>query len=362
MSDSKSMPTLTSSDWLDILDDIRDQKAVLLIGPELMQVAGKPLNQHLREQLYARNPDDIPFFYERDGFFLFNSPEAKVRVARQMKRLYRDIAPDEKVLRHIAEIPFHLVVSLNPDTFVTEAFYRHGVKHRFHYFQHRHRDNENEEIEKPSKALPLVYNLFGSKDQDDSLVLDYDDVYKMLQSALGTSSLPNKLMRSFREASTYIFLGFQFDKWYSQLLLKFLSDNGRSEKLISIDKSLRDAHTNDFVMRQFRIQFMGDQFDFFTELHQRCAEEKMLRNTAADAACPQAVEILKRVANGELENALDLLQKAATGKDWENNVIHLQGRYSVLERDKDKTDSRDYRTALAQVIDAILELAKNACT
>jgi hypothetical protein len=43
-------------------------------------------------------------------------------------------------------------------------------------------------------------------------------------------------------------------------------------------------------------------------------------------------------------------------------VIHLQGRYSVLERDKDKTDSRDYRTALAQVIDAILELAKNACT
>jgi Effector-associated domain 11/SIR2-like domain len=354
-------PTLSPADWLDILDDIQDQKAVLLIGPELMQVAGKPLNQHLREQLHARNPEDIAFFYERDGFFLFTSPESKVRVARQMKRLYRDIAPDEAALRRIVEIPFHLVVSLNPDTFVTEAFYRHGVKHRFHYFQHRHRDNENEEIEKPAKALPLVYNLFGCKDQDDSLVLDYDDVYKMLQSALGTSNLPNKLMRSFREASTYIFLGFQFDKWYSQLLLKFLSDNGRSEKLISINHALPDAHTNDFVMRQFRIQFMGDQFDFFAELHQRCAEASMLRNTATDTICPEAVEIRRRVATGEIDNALDLLATAARGRDWADAVTHTQARYSALERDKDKTDSRDYRTQLAQIIDAILELSKNVC-
>ncbi|MCC7246108.1 MAG: SIR2 family protein [Saprospiraceae bacterium] len=355
------MPTLTPTDWLDILDDIRDQKAVLLIGPEMMQVNGKPLNQHIREQLHARNPDDIAFYYDRDGFFLFNSPESKVRVARQVKRLYRDITPDETILRRITEIPFHLVVSLNPDTFVTEAFYRHGIKHRFHYFQHRHRDNENEEIEKPSKALPLVYNLFGSKDQDDSLVLDYDDVYKMLQSALGTSSLPNKLMRSFREAGTYIFLGFQFDKWYSQLLLKFLSDNGRSEKMISIDKSLNDIQTNDFVMQQFRIRFMGDQFDFFTELYQRCSDEKMLRNTTNSAACPEAVDILKRVAMGEIDNALDLLRQAASGKPWENDAIQLQARYALLEREKDKTDSRDYRTGLAQIIDAILEMSKNAC-
>ncbi len=354
-------PTLSPSDWLDILDDIRDQKAVLLIGPELMQVAGQPLNQHIREQLYARNPDDIAFYYERDGFFLFSSPESKVRVARQLKRLYRDIAPDEAVLRRIAEIPFHLVVSLNPDTFVTEAFYRHGVKHRFHYFQHRHRDNENEEIEKPSRALPLVYNLFGSKDQDDSLVLDYDDVYKMLQSALGTSSLPNKLMRSFREASTYIFLGFQFDKWYSQLLLKFLSDNGRSEKMISIDKSLSDAHTNDFVMRQFRIQFMGDQFDFFAELHRQCTQAGILRTTQTDAACPQAVDIRKCLAMGDVDNALDLLLRTAKGQAWENEVLLLQSKYSKLELDKDRTDSRDYRTGLAQVLDAILECSKNVC-
>ncbi len=202
------MPNLSENDWQDILDDIQDQKAVLLIGPEIMKIDGKPLNRLMRDSLHARNPEDIAFYYERDGFFLFKSPESKVRVARQVKRFYRDIQPDAAILQRIVQMPFHLVVSVNPDTFVSEAFYKQGVQHRFHYFQHRHRDNENDEIEKPTRALPLVYNLFGSKDQDDSLVLDYDDVYKMLQSAFGPESLPNKLLRSFRRQARIFFPDF----------------------------------------------------------------------------------------------------------------------------------------------------------
>jgi hypothetical protein len=355
------MPNITESDWLDIIEDIQDQKAVLLIGPEIMKIDGKPLNRLIRDSLHARNPEDIAFYYERDGFFLFKSPESKVRVARQVKRFYRDIQPDEAILQRIVQIPFHLVVSVNPDTFVSEAFYRQGVKHRFHYFQHRHRDNENDEIEKPTRALPLVYNLFGSKDQDDSLVLDYDDVYKMLQSALGTSSLPNKLLRSFREASTYIFLGFQFDKWYSQLLLKFLSDNGRREKLISINNPSVDEDTHQFILRQFQIQFMGDQFDFFGELYQRCETAKILRGGSPDSQCPEAVAILKRVAMGEIDNALDLLHEAAKGKDWEKDVVIIKSNWTDLQNNKATLESQVYRPAYIKITDTILEYSKNVC-
>lgn len=352
---------LKNEDWLDIIDDIQDQKAVLLIGPEIMKIKGKSLSGYIRDTLSERNADDIAYYYERDGFFLFKSPESKVRVARQVKRFYRDMQPDDTVLQRIVQIPFHLVVSVNPDTFVSEAFYRHGVKHRFHYFQHRHRDNENDEIEKPTKALPLVYNLFGSKDQDDSLVLDYDDVYKMLQSAFSASSLPNKMMRSFREASTYIFLGFQFDKWYSQLLLKFLSDTGRREKLISINNPLTDTDTHQFVIRQFQIQFMGDQFDFFGELYKRCAEANILRGVGADTLCAEAVAILKCVAIGEIDNALELLHTAARGKDWEKDIIVLKSSWTELQNDKDKLESQVYRPAYNRITDAIIEYSKNVC-
>ncbi len=354
------MSQLSENDWMDILDDIQDQKAVLLIGPELFQTGGKPLNPQLREHLLKRHAADIAFYYERDGFFLFKSPESKVRVARTVKRFYRNCLPDNAILKQIVQVPFHLVMSLSPDTFLTEAFYRHGVKHRFHYFQHRHRDNENSEIEKPTLALPLIYNLFGSKEQDDSLVLDYDDVYKMLHSAFGTSSLPNKLLRSFKEASTYIFLGFHFDKWYSQLLLKFLSENGRREKLISIHNPLIDKDTHQFMLREFQIKFLSSEFDFFAELHQRCADADLLRAISDETASPKAIQILQAIATGELHNALEMLALCALKTDWADDIIHLQGRFAALENDNDKKkmDSRDYRVELAKIMDTIIEYSK----
>jgi Effector-associated domain 11/SIR2-like domain len=352
------MAELSEYDWIDIIEDLQDQKAVLLLGPELMQSGGKSLNQQLREHLHQRHPKDIVYYYERDGLFLFQSPESKVRVARTVKRFYKPITPDETLLQRIVQVPFHLIVSLNSDTFLSESFYRHGVTHRFHYFQHRHRDNENAEIEKPTMSLPLIYNLFGSKDQDDSLVLDYDDVYKMLHSAFGTSSLPNKFLRSFREARTYIFLGFHFDKWYSQLLLKFLSEDGRREKLISIQHPLIEKDTYQFMVRQFQVKFIGSQQDFFTQLHEHCKNENLLRGMSDSPQSAGAIAVLKRVAVGELVEALELLRTAAKGSDWENDIVHLTGRFSTLENDKHKMDSRDYRVALAQIMDSIIEFTK----
>ena len=73
------MPKIDDNTWNNILDDIRDQQAVLLIGPEIIHFEGKPLHHCLRESLFKCNPSDIAYYYERDGFFLFSSPEAKVR-------------------------------------------------------------------------------------------------------------------------------------------------------------------------------------------------------------------------------------------------------------------------------------------
>lgn len=334
----------------------------MLIGPEIIHFEGKPLHHCLRESLFKCNPSDIAYYYERDGFFLFNSPEAKVRVARQVKRFYRDSNPDEAVLQKIVQIPFHIIVSLNPDTFVSEAFYRHGIRHRFHYFQHRGRANESEEVEAPNRAVPLVYNLFGSKDQDDSLVLDYNDVYALLQSVFGPTGLPNKFLLSLRKARTFIFLGFQFDRWYSQLLLKFLNDGGVMDNQLAINTTIADADTESFLVQQFKIQFLGDQGDFFQELYDRCSGKNLLRPVAEENSCPEGVEIRKRIANGEIDLALELLAKALKSTGNEDEVTQQSSRYANLERDKEKTDSRDYRVEYNRIVDGLLELVKSVCS
>jgi hypothetical protein len=358
------MAQLSEKDWKNIIDDIRDQKAVLLIGPELIQLEGKSLNQLLREYLHEECPDDILYYYERDGLYLFKSPVSKVSAIQELNRFYKDVKPDSDFLQRLVQIPFHLVVSLNPDTFLSEAFYRHQVKHRFHYFHHKPQDNQNTEIEKPTSAMPLIYNLFGTKDKDESLVLDHDDVYSILHSAFSAPGLPNKFLVSFREARTYIFLGFHFDKWYSQLLLKFLNGKDGRGKLLSIHHPRIEADTYQFMISEFKIKFIGSEHDFFEQLYKRCdlqkdaQKKKMLRSIAETALSPEAIEILKRVAIGEVDNALDLLLEAADGLDWERDIVLLKGRFTRLEEDKEKTDSRDYRVELAKILDAIIEYTK----
>ncbi len=351
---------LLPDEWDDILEDIAEQKTVLLIGPDMIQHDGKSVNHYLRETVVERYADDIAYYYERDGLFLFTSPEGKVRVARQVKRFYRSLQPEEAMLRCVAEIPFHLIVSVNPDTFLTESFYRYGLKHRFHYFQHRDRANDNEKIERPHRAMPLIYNLFGSKDQDDSLILDYDDVYRMLQSMFGSSSLPGKFLSSFRDARTYIFLGFQFDKWYSQLLLKFLTEDATRDKFIAVRSVLNDADIEGFVMREFKVQFIADSFDFFNALYEHCRAADLLRPLIHEAASPKGVEIRQRISNGELHEALDSLQKVLDDTEWRDEATLQLSRYNKLEDEhrKGTLDPRDYHAELNRIIDAVLELTK----
>lgn len=346
------------TNWDNILDDIEDEQAVLLIGPELLRQEGKPVYQLLQDVLKKKNAQDISYFYERDGFYLFASPESKVRVAREIKRFYKRFTPDEEILKQIAEIPFSLVVSTSPDTCVSEAFYRYGIKHRFHYFQHNNRSNENDNIEKPTIRMPLIYNLFGSKDQDDSLVLDYNDMYVMLESAFASSSLPPKFLRTLRSARTYIFLGFRFDMWYSQLLLKYLGGNSAKDQMIAVNSESQNADTKSFVMQQFKIEFVENESDFWQELYRQCEDRDMLRKITDEAAA-ETVKIRKRVANGELHEALDILQQAFKGKEEESDIILLQSQWNRLEDERDKMDSRDYHPQRNRITDAILELAKN---
>ncbi len=354
------MDTLTEDDWDDILDDIRDQKAILLLGPELLRVGEQPLHQYVREQLMkSRVAKDIAYFYERDGIYLFGSPEGKVRAARQLKRIYREIQPNTAVLERIVPLPFSLILSLNPDSFMSEAFYAGGVQHRFHFFQHRNRQAHAEEMEKPSKNLPLIYNLFGSNRQDDSIIFDYDDVFKLFQSLVGASNLPQKILKAFRDATTFIFLGFHFDKWYTQILLKCLSDgDGFKEKLIAIHHPNFDPDIRQFIAQEFKIQFIGSESRFLEALYRRCENAHLLRKVDAKAANPNLYRLYRHVANAEIADALECLSNIAPDKEIADMVLLLQGRFAQLNHDKNQWDSRDFRVEFARILDAILKIAE----
>ena len=99
--------------WDDILEDIEEQRAVLLIGHNFLPNAHEALNARLTDKL----GDKLQHFYSRDGLFLFNDGDAKTTAQQETARFYRSNPPDEDMLKKIVEMPFRLMISANPDKF-----------------------------------------------------------------------------------------------------------------------------------------------------------------------------------------------------------------------------------------------------
>lgn len=346
----------------DLLDDLEEQKCVLFLGPEVTKVQDISLQGYLRRQLSEKHSDDIAFYYEKDGFFLFRDQIAKEDVQRGMRRLIKQLYSSEEfneaVFRKIASIPFHLVISINPDTYLTDIALKYGVAHRSAFFHPR--KNVNAEVEVPTKNQPLFYNLCGDKNHDDSFILDYDDLFRLLQATLGAPGLPERLRRSLQTAKSFLFLGFHFDKWYSQLLLRLLSGE-KAIKKFALQTQLADQHTEAFLIQQFQVKFLGHEYAFFDALHQHCAEQNLLRPLNEPLQQEQQ-QIVRHIQNGEMKEALSaLVQTFPEQSDAHHQALLLAGRFTNLENQNTKgiLEFREYNIEFNRIIDAVLVLNKS---
>jgi hypothetical protein len=339
--------------------DLKQQKCVLLLGPEIVKIKDETLSQSLRNHLLQSNDDDIAHYYERDGFFLFKEKLSKEDVQREVSFFYEDHNTEsdveELIFKQLARIKTHLVLSINPDHFLSDVAYKYGIEHRFAYFKHG--GGAVEEVEEPSIEKPLLYNLCGNYENDDSLVLDYDDLFSLLSALLGSPGLPTKLKTSLQQAKHFLFIGFDFDKWYSQLLLKVLSGEKAIRKF-AIDPTVKEENTTMFLVKQFGIEFIEkeDEMAFFQALYDNCEAQGLLRDIT-EAQTPFAVQMIKNIKSGRIEKALEFgLQNC--DDEVKDIYIMLSAQFQGLQQGKRTTDSRDYGVALNKIIDSLLKIIK----
>jgi hypothetical protein len=343
-----------------LLSDIKNQQCILLLGSEIVKMKGQPLNKLLREKLVQTNSDDIAHYYEKDGFFLFKDKVSKVDIQREVKIFYDEHTIENgietDIFRQIIEIPFHVVISINPDSYLSDISNQNGINHSFGYFQTN--GSAVSEVEHPTKSLPLYYNLCGLKNYDDSLILDYDDLFKLMKAIFGAPGLPIQLKSALESAKTFICLGFDFNKWYSQLLLRLLSEkNGSSIKKYAINTDIADADTNTFLVHQFGITFLGEEHHFFQELYQRCSQNDGLR-TLLPPSLSQVDQIKDQIKIGKIGIALQSMEKIMLGDDvLTTTVLLLSSQFHDLEtkRLNGTMDSRDYFVRFNQIVDGILD-------
>jgi hypothetical protein len=319
-----------SDELANLAQDISNGSCVLLIGPDVLTIEGESLQVNMRRYLYSNYRQHISLYYEREQFFLFER-NGKPKALRGVKTYFRNLRTDFSVYRKIAAIPFHLVVSINPDNYLLDIMRASGVNTAFQYFEHK--GVGNAPVAEPTADNPLLYNLCGSIDKDESLILDYDDLWQFMKRTLNPEGLPDNLLTTLKNANSFLFLGFSFDKWYSQLLLRLLSDVHRTNFVLKTTHL--DHDVTDFLVRQFNVEFptVEGNHDFFDALYEKCAADNMLRKPTETAAQQRLLNLLKT------NKPLDFFAQAADATadtEGKNELLLQESRYHHNEAEKRK--------------------------
>ena len=216
----------------------------------------------------------------------------------------------EDLLSQIAIMPFHLVITLTPDDLFTQILYNCGVNPSDDYFSN---DRLSERLAKPTVENPLVYNLLGSFKDPRSLVLTHEDVFNYFNLFFSHSAKSMSQLLYLKDyvsqATSCIFLGISFEKWYVQLLLRLFSFTFPQWEKINpmIQKNGQMDHILELYQKDFAFKFIADNTEQFVhDLLEACLKSqiplKPLPKQTKSLSSKDSINNL--ILNGSIEQAL----------------------------------------------------------
>ena len=277
--------------WKDLLKSLAAQQCILLIGPDLLP--GENLFLELLRHL-GIDPADIPGTLPRDvsmaypdeSLFLFPNDAARTRSWRRFGEFYDRHAEKLRPLyARIACLPFPAVISTMPDLGLRRSFEQDGILHQFSYYDYRGTPEPCDRISAPPRDTRLLFNLLGVLSDHNSLVLTHDDLFAYFSQILGDKKLSSDLYidlsHTLKNATDFIFLGFQFDHWPTQMLLRLLNPERNKGLQYAVNPALV-AETRVFFADQFEVEFIDgiSPADFLAELCERWTAEEQQRQSA----------------------------------------------------------------------------------
>lgn len=343
-------PDFSSPEWAKLfealLSELERRKCVLLLGPEITRADGKTIREVLRQHLAKLHPDDIAHFHERDGLYLFSDAKgAKQEVQSSVSLFYEKAKPESSVFEKIARLPFALTISITPDHFLLDSFPKTS-KPTFAFFKHSGVSDQTV-LDAWDRKTPLIYNLCGSFLEEVSMVLDYNDLFNLLKSVMG-AGLHKNIRLTLDDARSFLFIGFDFDKWYTQLLLRLLCGDN-TPKHIALNTQFGDKDNHTFLLKQFNIKFIGEDEDFLDEL---CRRWQAQSGEAGAPGAPGKAAVLSLIEKNKLPDALAMLELLVTSADDRALLTMARNWHSQWEQETllGKTDDRTLFNLKNQVV------------
>lgn len=343
--------------------DLRNDQCVIVLGPRFSFIPGKP---PLLDGLapYVEKEAGIQLKPDNDGLCLFEKKGQKGLVRSFMQSFSNKMGELTELHELFIQIPFHLVISLNPDKLLARAFEEKGIPHDFAFYNKASSDNQLPET--PSKDRPLVYNLFGSFDEPRSLILDQIDLLDFIFSILSDQKpLPANLLTTIQRAQKLLFVGFEFDKWYLKLILKLLQLEEKDSSYAAVPSAEQLNGSREFFTKQFNLLFVEHESQEFVRDLQGAFDPKELRPIPDGEGETFQHKITELVKKDDLEKAIELLSEhfeEEEDDDLLDQSFLIHGRYNSMatKLEGDKLTSEEARVQRNKIRDSILSLAKKA--
>lgn len=261
-------------DWEFILQTMQEGQCVFLLGPGMSRLEANKERffASFVESLDVVNNPRIASFYERDEFFLFANParQNKTPIFYKLKAFYQEKTYWKAPYDLIAKLPVKLVLNTGPDVFLQKQFEAADRQMAFSFFD---RSQAKPELPYFGKDKPLLYNLMGKVDEEESLILTHEDLFEYLEAVLARAELPDALIEKLFDARCFVFLGFNFDQWYVQILLRLLRLHKVPGLRLATEQKF-NADTLSICQDQFHIEFVGQEVSEFLEVLIEKAEAK----------------------------------------------------------------------------------------
>jgi SIR2-like domain len=298
------MNTLDPLAWKQLVEAIAAEKCILFLGPGASvnfapstASPGMPSSSNRQEQFFralaAEHPSRILSYHEGDGFLVFKDSQSKRLLLSEIKTFYQQPHPNP-VLDLLAQIPFHLYVVVTPDLGLNLAFTAQGLSFKHQSYATKIKRSLEET---PCADRPLIYNLFGCEAEPESLITTHGDFFDLIQSIYGDKNLPDELVALLHGDHTHniVFLGFEFDKWYFQLLLHLLRIKFDAGFLYAAAQTLPKNNNRMLMEAQFKVGFVSTDIEgFVRKLHGHFSPAQLRQKaTASPARKPNTNNIQK---------------------------------------------------------------------
>ncbi len=303
-------PAYEAIRWRRLLQALRHQGCILFIGPEIaVNSKGESLHQHFYKELALDFPEIE--YLENEGYF---SPESDEIILYDVLDFYSKDFPKKntsgrKLLEQLAQVPFSLIISLTPDDTMHRVLADYDIEHQFLWY-----DGTKQEVDPMTPEKPVLYNIMGNASINGRYIFTHENFYNYLNKV----HIPAEIKKKIQDATHYLFIGFDFNKWYNRLLLfilEFEQKKSGSHRMTIGNKNVKED-IEKFIGRQFNITFVDNDYSQFIQW--------LIYNVNEDGTC-------RNLNVGFVQNNFLKLKSLSARVGTEDNLDELMKIESVVE-------------------------------